>query len=84
MAIKIRKNQLSNAYQVGSVALLDPRALLDYGCDINELVQRRDALEPWILTREEIQSVIEMLDISQFVKDFLILCSLVLKDDYMF
>ena len=34
------------------------------GSHINELVQRRDALEPWILTKEETQSVIEMLAIS--------------------
>ena len=34
------------------------------GSHINELIQRRDALEPWILTKEETQSVIEMLAIS--------------------
>ena len=34
------------------------------GSHINELVQRRDALEPWTLTKEETQSVIEMLAIS--------------------
>ena len=31
------------------------------GCHINELVQRRDALEPWILKKAEIQNVIDML-----------------------
>ena len=34
---------------------------IQVGCHINELVQRRDSLEPWILTKAEIQGVIEML-----------------------
>ena len=37
---------------------------IQLGCHILELVQRRDSLEPWILTKVEIQSVIEMLSTS--------------------
>ena len=37
---------------------------IQIGCHILELVQRRDSLEPWILTKAEIQSVIEMLSTS--------------------
>ena len=34
---------------------------IQVGCHIHELVQRRDSLEPWILTKAEIQGVIAML-----------------------
>lgn len=37
------------------------------GSNTNELVQRRDTLEPWILTKEETHSVIEMLAISKYL-----------------
>ena len=37
---------------------------IQLGCHIQELVQRRDSLEPWILTKTEIQSVIDMFAIS--------------------
>ena len=37
---------------------------IQIGCHIMELVQRRDSLEPWILTKAEIQSVVEMLSTS--------------------
>ena len=37
---------------------------IQLGCHIQELVQRRDSLEPWILTKTEIQSVIDMFALS--------------------